>query len=285
MEKIDRLGWAVGAAFTAFGIRVGVRTNQADVWDRIVERFPIGWKPTALTVEKMYSLRVGAAQGTIRQFHLLYGNIDRLARTMDLEAALDRLEADMKIYVAAATWRWTFVHAGVVGWNGRAIVLPGLTLSGKSTLVAELVRAGATYYSDEYAVIDRRGRVHPYARPLAMRETYTARQTKRPVEFFGGRAGRKPLPVGLVVVSQYKAGADWRPRRLSAGRGLLALLNHTVSARHRPQVAVPTLRNVVAEAPVLEGARGDAKGMVGLLLNTAGGDGSRPRAGGSHGKS
>jgi hypothetical protein len=35
-----------------------------------------------------------------------------------------------------------------------------LSYSGKTTLVSELIRAGATYYSDEYAVIDERGRVH-----------------------------------------------------------------------------------------------------------------------------
>ena len=33
----------------------------------------------------------------------------------------------------------------------------------------ELVRAGATYYSDEYAVFDSRGRVHPFAQQLAQR--------------------------------------------------------------------------------------------------------------------
>ena len=62
------------------------------------------------------------------------------------------------------------MHAGVVGWNGRALLLPGRTLSGKTTLVAELLRAGATYYSDELAVLDARGRVHPFPKPLAIRE-------------------------------------------------------------------------------------------------------------------
>ena len=72
-------------------------------------------------------------------------------------------------YVAEEARRGVFVHAGVVGWKGRALVLPGKSGAGKTTLVAELIRAGATYYSDEYAVLDERGRVHPYARPLAVR--------------------------------------------------------------------------------------------------------------------
>ena len=55
-----------------------------------------------------------------------------------------------------------FIHAGVVGWQGRAIVIPGRSFSGKSTLVAALLQAGATYYSDEFAVLDGRGYVHPF---------------------------------------------------------------------------------------------------------------------------
>jgi hypothetical protein len=269
MEKIDRLGWAAGIAVTAHGVRIGIRTNRPEVLSQLLDRLPYGSKPTSLRVEHLYSLRVGGAErSNIRQFTLLYGNIQRLARTMDLNRALDTFESHAKLYVAAASYRRVFVHAGAVGWDGRAIIFPGYSFSGKSTLVAELLRAGATYYSDEYAVLDRHGRVHPYSTPLAIRDPDTLRQTKRPVESFGGRAGTKPLPVGLVVVSRYKPGARWRPRRLSPGRGVLALFSHTVSARHRPAVALPTLREVVARAPVLEGPRGDAKEMVESLLRT-----------------
>jgi hypothetical protein len=43
------------------------------------------------------------------------------------------------------------------------MVLPGKSFAGKTTLVAALVRAGAEYWSDEYAVLDANGDVHPYA--------------------------------------------------------------------------------------------------------------------------
>ncbi len=56
----------------------------------------------------------------------------------------------------------TAVHAGVVELGGRALLLPGSTKSGKSSLVAELLRHGAVYFSDEYALIDAQGRAHPY---------------------------------------------------------------------------------------------------------------------------
>ena len=51
--------------------------------------------------------------------------------------------------------------AGVVGWENRAIVMPGASFAGKTTLVRAWLEAGATYYSDEFAVLDRAGRVHP----------------------------------------------------------------------------------------------------------------------------
>jgi hypothetical protein len=64
----------------------------------------------------------------------------------------------------------TFLYAGVVAWQGHAIVFPGRSLSGKTTLVREMLRLGATYYSDEFAVVDNSGLVHSFPRPLGIRE-------------------------------------------------------------------------------------------------------------------
>jgi hypothetical protein len=117
---------------------------------------------------------------------------------------------------------YLFVHAGVVGWQGRAIVIPGRSFTGKTSLVTALVRAGATYYSDEYAIFDPQGRVHPYPRPLSIREEAGRKPRLYPVETLGGQAGQTPLPVGLVVVTEYQAGARWQPRTLSPSRALLS---------------------------------------------------------------
>ena len=61
------------------------------------------------------------------------------------------------------------VHAGAVQLGERVLLLPGVTHSGKSSLVAELLRRGAIYFSDEYALIDSEGHVYPYPRPLLLR--------------------------------------------------------------------------------------------------------------------
>jgi hypothetical protein len=234
---------------------------------------PPGWKEAASPeVDHLYSLRVGGRDDRtgIRRYHVLYRGILRLARTMDLAGLLEAFDSDLHLLVAERARRRVFVHAGVVSWQGRAIVIPGRSRSGKTSLVAALVRAGATYYSDEYAVFDAQGRVHPYPKPLSIRRADAARPQRCPVEALGGFPGAKALPVGLVAVSQYRPGARWRPRPLSRGLAALALLANTVPARRRPEAALDVLEQVASRAHALKGARGEAEETVGRILSTLG---------------
>lgn len=272
MKKIDRLGWADGISFTAYGVRVGIRVSNPTIMHRIPDLLPPSWKPARSgNVERLYSLVVGGAgsRPSVRRFNVLYADADRMSRSMDLEPALKLLETDLQLYVAEAAPRRIFVHAGVVRWRGRAILIPGRSLSGKSTLVNELIKAGATYYSDEYAVCDARGRVHPYPKPLALRKEGDVLPKPVRAGTMPGRPVVKPLPVGLVVLTSYRSGARWRPRRLSHGRAVIELLNHTIPARMEPGRALATLKQVAAGALVLKGVRGEAGQMIDTLLARA----------------
>jgi hypothetical protein len=204
-------------------------------------------------------LRSSDSQETSYQ---LYRNGRRLFAGGDRRDLLERFGSTISLDVAEASPLRTFVHAGIVAWGKAAVLIPGRSFSGKTTLVAELVRAGATYYSDEFAVIDTLGMVHPYARPLQVRESGSGRQTQRLVEEFGGIAGIQPLPVELVIVSRYAPGARWRPRQLSPGLGFLEILDNTVSARRSPAVVLGTLKQVVSGARVVKGVRGEAFQVV-----------------------
>ena len=269
MEKIDRLGWAAGICIVAYGLRIGIRVTDASVMDQVIGVLPPGWRlATSPVVNNLYSLIVGgpSRQANVRRFNLLYSGPARLARTLELEGALNVLESDLHLYVSAMARRRLFLHAGVVGWAGRAIVIPGRSLSGKTSLVAALLQAGASYYSDEFAVLDVRGRVHPFARPLAVRDETGQSLRKSPGEEFGAATGVAPLPVGLVILTRYRSGARWRPRPLSVGRGVLGLLAHAPAARRRPDFVFPVLRRVLSGPVLLSGARGDAKTMVPSLL-------------------
>jgi len=248
-------------------VRIGIRTNTPDLLGRLPAHLPPGWKPSpSPVVDQLFSLRVGGpSRGNVRRYNLLYWGAGRRARSLDLDSVFETLESDLRLSVASGARRRIFVHAGVVGWNGRAILLPGRTFSGKSTLVAELLRAGATYYSDELAVLDARGRVHPFPKPLAIRKTVD-RAGRHPPESLGAVSGARPLPVGLVAFTSYRRGRRWRPARLTPGQGLLALVAHTVPVRRRTESSLAALRHVVAQAPVLKGVRGEARDAAAALL-------------------
>jgi hypothetical protein len=68
------------------------------------------------------------------------------------------------------------VHAGVVAWQDRGLVLSGDAGHGKTTLVLELVRRGFKFLSDDMAALGRRDRqVHPFPRSLRIRPDTLAR--------------------------------------------------------------------------------------------------------------
>ena len=239
------------------------------MFERIRGLLPPGWKPAvSAEVKRLYSVVEGGLgdRPGVRRYSMVYANTVRVSRTMNLDEVLAILESNVALYVAERARRRIFVHAGAVGWEGKAILVPGRTLSGKTSLVAALLRAGATYYSDEYAVLDERGRVHPYPRPLSVREKAGALSVKRPAAEFGAPTGTKPIPVGLVAVTSYKEGARFRPRRQSEGRGILELMANTVPARRRPKTAFATLARAVREVPILKGVRGEADNVAKALL-------------------
>lgn len=243
MQNLDRLGWAEGLCFRSYGLRIGIRVNQPEVLDRLMPLLPPGWEPAGSpAVDFLYSVRVATPgkASHVRRYHLLYGGPARLARSLDLEDVFRELEKDLQLLVAEAAPRRVFVHAGVVGWRGQAILLPGRSFSGKTTLVSALVRAGGIYYSDEYAVLDARGRVHPYSRPLRVRVDEPPGVRRVRPEELGGRSGSRPLPVGLILFTRYRPGARWRPRALGPGPAALGLLANTVPAIRKPQTVMAT---------------------------------------------
>ena len=270
---MHRLGWAAGFSSVAYGVRVGIRVTAPEALSLLQTRLPCGWRPArSPVVDRLYSfvIPVKTGQSRARRFNLVYSDSSRLSRTLELEDLLQTWEANARLYVAEHAPRRVFVHAGVVAWQGRAILLPGRSYVGKSTLVMELVRAGAVYYSDEYAVLDARGRVHPFPQPVALREPGEATQRMVGIESFGGKTGRTALPVGLVILSKYAEGKRWRPRTLSPGQGVLELLANTVSAQRAPQAAVQALGQVVASARVIKTYRGEAREAARQVLDALG---------------
>lgn len=170
-----------------------------------------------------------------------------------------RLQQLVQMTLTAEASQFLFVHAGVVGWQGKALVAPGPSRAGKSTLVLELVRAGASFLSDEFAVFDRQGRVHAYPRTLWQRLSKTKKQSFTPQQL-GWQPG-PPLPVGILLMTRYVAGAHWQPRELDLDSSLEEIWKEVRYPSCRPG-ARDWLAGALAGARRLKGARGEISQLL-----------------------
>jgi len=58
------------------------------------------------------------------------------------------------------------LHASTVSLNGTCITCAGASGAGKSSLCTEALLQGATYFSDEFTLLDGTGQITPFPRPL-----------------------------------------------------------------------------------------------------------------------
>lgn len=250
-------------AFEAQGAGATVTVSEPSLLGLVVEQLPLG-----------ATAREPAASD--RRFELViaddgYAVIeegDVLRSTQSLATALAVLSDHLFLHVLHRAPELLFVHAGVVGIDGRAIVLPGGARIGKSTLVAALVKAGAAFYTDDYIPIDARGYVHAYPLPIWLVDE-SGRSTTLPVESIGGRVGEEPLPVGIVAHVRHTPGAAFRLDRRAAAQGTLMLLDNAFGVSLRPGLALTAAGHAAAGALVLEGQRGEADSAAGALLEIA----------------
>jgi len=251
--------------FEAFGAALRVCASSPEILARIEPSLPPGWRrQEAFPAQHRLGI-LHEPEGT----YSVFSGPTRISEGHGLELSLITLESQIRSYVALNSLDMTFVHAGAVAHEGRAMIFPGHSFAGKSTLVAALVRAGAIYYSDEFAVLDADGLVHPYTKPLSLSEGPLLTQADHPVSQLNGVAGVDPLPLGVVVVTRYRPGAAWNPRRLSPGEAALALLSNAVSVRARPDFTMRAVRRALEDAVTLEGERGEAAALADLLLQAA----------------
>jgi HprK-related kinase A len=86
------------------------------------------------------------------------------------ESAMVALEMMLNWQCAMGSLRYLILHAGVVAKQDSAVLLPGLSGAGKTTLSIALGYRGWRYLADEYALIDlNQGDVHPFPRPASLK--------------------------------------------------------------------------------------------------------------------
>jgi hypothetical protein len=175
---------------------------------------------------------------------------EREARTEDgATEAVRALNHELLQALMARSRTHYFVHAAVVSWRERALVLPGLSRAGKSTLALALVQEGAGYLSDELLAFTPAGRAEPLPRAFKIRDECVPYFPELAPRFVGTGEGRflpfealradvlaPPAPVGAIAVPSWSPAAADRPERISRGAAFLALAAASLNfGAHREQ--------------------------------------------------
>jgi hypothetical protein len=246
----------------SYGVKLDVEVHDDALLHAVEAILPPGWLPSDEFPEDGHFTLSGNGDTGYAV------SVDGAPVGADLspDVAMHVLDAQVRARIAVLAKERIFIHAGVVALDAYALLLPGPSFSGKSALVAALIDEGATYYSDEYAVLDRAGRAHPYPRRLSIRPEGEPYGDYTDVSSLRGRAGQGPARPALIAAVQYVPGSRWDPERQSPALGALALLTNAVPAQPRTEETMEALSRAADGTIVLKGDRGEAEETAPLLL-------------------
>lgn len=140
------------------------------------------------------------------------------------------------------------LKGGAVGWQGRAWLFPAEPLTGTTRMVEELVRLGATRYSDRLIVFEESLQVVPYQGDP------------------GADLQAPPLPVAGIARITYRAGEGLELQPQTAGQTTLHLLPLASSGQAEVGEVMRMLSQVCVSARCFQGWRGETESSCPKLL-------------------
>ncbi len=247
--------------FEAFGVGIGIESNAPEILAKIKAVLP------EVIPENLEFKEVSDAEHTFKieyenvsgKFYISKNGVD-LTYYSDKDRLVEYLCSQIRITVAEFAESKVFLHSGAVGWKGSGIIIPGKSYSGKTTLVSELIKRGAEYYSDEYAVLDEEGFLHPYPKMLSMRGIINEYdQVDTSPDVFGAKIGKKKIPVKLILITEFERETEWKPEILNTGEGIMEILQHTIPIRLKPEFVLNVLKKTSSRAIIAKTKRGEAE--------------------------
>lgn len=265
-SSVSRRPWQAQQRFMAYGTEFLLRVNRSSALPALLAWLPLGCvlipEQDGSAPHHSYSI----AFSDQPDFSAVINRDGRRVAVCHSEAQLlAALRLEIVARMVENSRERVFIHSGVVGWRGQAILIPGRSTHGKTTLVTRFLEAGATYYSDEFALLDSAGYVHPYARQLQVRlQKDSLIQTAVPASEIGGTGGigKDAIPPMMLLACRYREGAKWRPTEITPGAATLELTRHCASANRNPEAAFHATSQAASRLRAWRGARGEALHVV-----------------------
>lgn len=216
------------------------------------------------------------AKGTIAepQARLVVGFIDDVWQLDEPESGLslcfDRagdllyhLTDRIAFHIANNTDRVHCLHAGAVELNGRAIVCPADSGSGKSTFTTWLVSQGFSYITDELVWLSKAHTLGGLARPIQIKPNgleAVSPLIKNESEVvlgdiasslnlrsLGAKLSKGQPKLGVVIFPRYEPEASFELSPMSAGKAGLKIMSHHVNARNLKDHGFRSIMNSIKQ--------------------------------------
>lgn len=261
---------------TALGISYELSGSPAAI-GRLAALLPPSAPPAAPGAPRLLlCAEVPAAAADRRSVHVRW--LDGTAPDGVAEVATDDEAEALLTALNETVLRWCedlTLHAGVLLGRDGAVVLPGASGLGKTTLVTACLRTGRLrLLSDEALCLTPDGLARPYPRPLALDARScallglpappTGRELLLPPDAHGPLAPPGPHPVRAVLLLERRPGpVELGPA--SAGEVVHALLTRSFNHFRDPARAVRSAAAAAAGAEGLRVGYEDAPVLAGLL--------------------
>lgn len=255
--------------FESFGVRITLESNRVSLLTEAVEIAFASLLGNTRFIDNS-NAQIGPRFGFFTDSEdrlFLYRDGELLNSDTLKTRFLKYFESRLRLAVAERAAGRVFIHAGVVGWKGKAVVIPARSNTGKTTLVAELLKQGAVYFSDEYAILDTDGLVHPFPRPLSIRDWGEKNTvTNVPAGYFGCEVASRPAQVGLVLLTEYRIDGVWRPELLGVGSGILETIPHAIPLHENAKLSLEVLEKAFRKTLIAKSFRGDVTQLSAQII-------------------
>jgi HprK-related kinase A len=250
-----------------FSILIQVPARESELIDQIVELYG-GYPQGSLDEVPDFQIALRSRTTLFLRRRLqadLSGHVRYPAAPLGL--GLPMLESGLNWLVWTSLARFLLLHAAVLEHRGSAIILPGPSGVGKSTLCAALAARGWRLLSDEVAMVrPQDGRLQPYPRPISLKNESIGMIARRvPAARFSRRfddtakgtvafmrappeaIARAGIPAAprLVVFPRYAGGAPLELAPLEKAETFMRLIGHSSNYLTLLETGFETLATLV----------------------------------------
>lgn len=226
--QLDEIDWAYESGnYEALGHRFAVRTTHLRLGQYLASLFKHFAVSSHDQRAALYSLIIGEETAPLP--FALYRDGEMLGNFRLGSGLLARLIWHINHRAIQDATEHLLLHASAAEWKGRTLIFPAPMESGKTTLVAGLVRAGFGYVSDEAVAIDPSSlMVDAFPRALSIdRGSWATLNDLKPtleleIEHFQGEQWQVPpdsirpgavahrTQPRFVIVPRYREGSETR---------------------------------------------------------------------------